>query len=234
MGHQAKRFSGMLAIAAVATLACALPARADEPLAAARQGFAEDPRLAADWSEPSSTDRAREAAAPSGRIVAGDAQLIGPARYALRSKVGSASVITFVATPPRVAFDGPGTAPEGMPLNGRLSSQYGLRTHPILGGTRFHDGVDLAAPAGTPIRATSDGVVERAAWTGGYGLMVEVNHGQGTETLYGHMERMAVSAGQSVKKGDVLGYVGSTGLSTGPHLHYEVRQSGHAVNPLHR
>jgi len=233
MGHQAKRISGMLAVVAVVGFACALPAHAEESAAPARRGFAEDPRLAANSSEPDLTARINEAA-PSGRIVAGDPQLVGPARYALRSKVGGAGIVTFVATPPRLVFDGLGAAPAGMPLSGRMSSNFGLRTHPILGGLRFHDGVDLAAPVGTPIRATSDGIVERAAWTGGYGLMVEVNHGQGTETLYGHMERMAVSAGQSVKKGDVLGYVGSTGLSTGPHLHYEVRQSGRAVNPLHR
>lgn len=114
----------------------------------------------------------------------------------------------------------------------RLSSGYGMRNHPVLGGRRGHKGIDLAAPTGTPIRASADGVVEMADWFGGYGLYVQLDHGAAMETRYGHMSRIAVAQGQQVRKGDVIGYVGSTGRSTGPHLHYEVRVSGEAVNPL--
>lgn len=224
MGLGARLDCGIWAIAGVASLACGLPARADE---AVQQRIVEDPRLAADSAPVSQIS--------GSRIVAADSERpIGPARYALRSHIGGASIVTFVASPPRAPSEGLGSMPEGLPLAGRLSSSYGLRVHPILGGLRWHGGVDLAAPAGTPVRATSDGVVERAAWSGGYGLMVELDHGQGTESLYGHMERITVAAGQSVKKGDLLGYVGSTGLSTGPHLHYEIRRGGHTVDPLRR
>jgi murein DD-endopeptidase MepM/ murein hydrolase activator NlpD len=119
-----------------------------------------------------------------------------------------------------------------MPISGRLSSSYGYRVHPILGGVRLHRGIDLAAPVGTPVRATSDGRVEKADRYGGLGLMVELDDGAGTETLYGHMSRLAVTSGARVKKGDVIGYVGSTGLSTGPHLHYEIRRNGEAIDPV--
>lgn len=113
-----------------------------------------------------------------------------------------------------------------------MSSGFGLRSHPIYGGLRAHKGVDLPAPTGTPIRASADGVVGKAERFGGYGLYVQLEHGGALETRYGHMSRIAVAEGQHVHKGDVIGYVGSTGHSTGPHLHYEVRVSGQAVNPL--
>ncbi|MBC2670328.1 M23 family metallopeptidase [Novosphingobium piscinae] len=123
--------------------------------------------------------------------------------------------------------------PSLVPVEGvRLTSDFGMRWHPVLGGRRAHKGVDLAAPAGTPIRASADGVVERADWFAGYGLYVALEHGGQIETRYGHMSRLNVAAGQRVRKGDVIGYVGSTGRSTGPHLHYEVRIGGEAVNPI--
>jgi murein DD-endopeptidase MepM/ murein hydrolase activator NlpD len=123
--------------------------------------------------------------------------------------------------------------PSRMPVEGtRLSSSYGLRTHPVLGGTRKHNGVDLASPTGTPIYATADGLVSKAEWFSSYGNYVQLEHGAQIETRYGHMSRIAVSAGQQVKKGDVIGFVGSTGRSTGPHLHYEVRVAGAPVNPI--
>lgn len=114
----------------------------------------------------------------------------------------------------------------------RVSSTYGMRNHPILGGRRAHKGVDLAAPVGTPIYATADGTVSRASWFSGYGLYIAVEHGGEMQTRYAHLSRLNVADGQRVRKGDVIGYVGSTGNSTGPHLHYEVRISGEAVNPL--
>ena len=113
-----------------------------------------------------------------------------------------------------------------------MSSNFGMRVHPVLGGFRMHKGVDLPASTGTPIHATADGVIGKADWFGGYGLCVEIEHGANLETRYGHMSRIAVAEGQHVHKGDVIGYVGSTGRSTGPHLHYEVRIGGEAVNPV--
>ena len=116
--------------------------------------------------------------------------------------------------------------------NRSMSSNFGMRVHPVLGGFRMHKGVDLPASTGTPIHATADGVIGRADWFGGYGLCVEIEHGANLETRYGHMSRIAVAEGQHVHKGDVIGFVGSTGRSTGPHLHYEVRIGGEAVNPV--
>ena len=123
--------------------------------------------------------------------------------------------------------------PSQMPVAARaLTSGFGMRGHPLLGGRRAHSGIDLAAPAGSPIVATSDGQVSWADWAGGYGIAVAVEHGGGYQTRYAHMSRVNVAPGQQVRKGDVIGYVGSTGLSTGPHLHYEVRVNGQAVNPV--
>ena len=102
----------------------------------------------------------------------------------------------------------------------------------VSGGRRAHKGVDLAGPTGTPIHATADGLVAKADWFSSYGLYVQLEHGGNLQTRYGHMSRLNVGAGQRVKKGDIIGYLGSTGRSTGPHLHYEVRIAGEAVNPV--
>jgi murein DD-endopeptidase MepM/ murein hydrolase activator NlpD len=123
--------------------------------------------------------------------------------------------------------------PSLMPVDGvHLTSSFGMRWHPILGGRHQHKGIDLAGPIGTPVHATADGVVGRADWFSGYGLYVALEHGGSLETRYGHMSRLNVAAGQQVHKGDVIGYIGTTGRSTGPHLHYEVRIAGEAVNPI--
>ena len=123
--------------------------------------------------------------------------------------------------------------PSIMPLAAaKLTSNYGMRTHPVIGGRRNHKGVDLAAPTGTPVFATAEGIVSRADHYSSYGLYISLQHGAALETRYAHMSRLAVAAGQRVSKGDVIGYVGSTGRSTGPHLHYEVRMDGVAVNPI--
>lgn len=124
--------------------------------------------------------------------------------------------------------------PSLIPVNSSraMSSGFGLRVHPVLGGMRAHKGIDLPASTGTPIHASADGTVAKADWLGGYGLLVQLEHGAGMETRYGHMSRIAVAEGQRVRKGDVIGYVGSTGRSTGAHLHYEVRIAGEAVNPV--
>ncbi|MEQ1498744.1 MAG: M23 family metallopeptidase [Novosphingobium sp.] len=123
--------------------------------------------------------------------------------------------------------------PSRMPVNGAaLTSGYGMRFHPVIGGRRQHKGIDLAMPTGTPVYATADGVISRADWFSSYGLFISVEHGGNIQTRYGHLSRLNVAAGQTVRKGDLIGYVGSTGRSTGPHLHYEVRIAGAAVNPV--
>lgn len=120
-----------------------------------------------------------------------------------------------------------------LPIAGaRLTSGMGMRIHPVLGGYRAHQGIDLAAPVGTPVVATSDGFVSRAGWFGSYGLFVSLEHNGGTQSRYGHMSQLNVAPGQNVKAGEIIGYVGSTGRSTGPHLHYELRIGGQPVNPL--
>lgn len=120
----------------------------------------------------------------------------------------------------------------GMPVaNGHETSGFGLRRHPILGYVRMHDGIDYGAPFGSPIYAVADGTVSYAGWRGGYGNFVMLNHGGGVTSGYGHMSRLAVSPGQGVQRGQVIGYVGSSGLSTGPHVHFEVRRGGRPVDP---
>jgi murein DD-endopeptidase MepM/ murein hydrolase activator NlpD len=121
--------------------------------------------------------------------------------------------------------------PHGMPTRGRLTSRFGSRRHPITGRIQTHGGIDLAAPTGTPIVATADGTVSFSGLRSGYGRAVIINHGYGFQTLYGHASRLVVSAGQKVKHGQVIAYVGSSGVSTGSHLHYEVHVSGKPVDP---
>lgn len=117
------------------------------------------------------------------------------------------------------------------PVPGPVSSNFGMRRHPILGYRRMHAGMDFKASYGTPIVAVNDGRVSSAGRAGGCGIAVRLEHGGGLSTRYCHMSRMAVSGGQSVRRGQVIGYVGSTGLSTGAHLHYEMYRGGRAINP---
>jgi murein DD-endopeptidase MepM/ murein hydrolase activator NlpD len=176
----------------------------------------------------------REAFSGSGMVVG--FSRTRPRRVVSAAPAGAAPMqSTRSATAQYVAPSGPRVMPAYFPLAARaMTSGFGPRPHPILGGTRAHSGVDLAAPAGTPISATADGVVTFANWNGGYGIMVAVSHAGGVETRYGHMMRLAVAPGQQVRAGDVVGWVGSTGLSTGPHVHYEVRVDGRAVSPWSR
>tara|TARA_Y100000741_G_scaffold362977_1_gene350181 strand:+ start:98 stop:1393 length:1296 start_codon:yes stop_codon:yes gene_type:complete len=119
------------------------------------------------------------------------------------------------------------------PINGaRLSSSFGKRKHPILGFTKMHTGTDFAAPTGTPILASGDGLVVRAQWCGGGGNCVKIKHNRIYQTVYAHMSKFArgIKKGARVKQGQIIGYVGSTGLSTGPHLHYEVIENGRKIN----
>jgi murein DD-endopeptidase MepM/ murein hydrolase activator NlpD len=113
----------------------------------------------------------------------------------------------------------------------RVTSGFGMRLHPILGFTRMHQGVDFAAPAGSPVLAAADGVVEEARWAGGYGRWLKIRHAAGLETGYGHLSAWAVAAGAHVRQGQVVAYVGSSGLATGPHLHYEVFDAGRRIDP---
>jgi murein DD-endopeptidase MepM/ murein hydrolase activator NlpD len=118
------------------------------------------------------------------------------------------------------------------PVTGPMTSGFGMRRHPILGYKRMHAGIDFKAGYGTPIFAATDGAVAYAGRKGGYGNFVQLNHGGNLATGYGHMSRIAVSPGQRVRQGQIIGYVGSTGLSTGPHLHYELYRGGRPINPL--
>ena len=117
------------------------------------------------------------------------------------------------------------------PLEGRISSAFGWRTISVAGNT-FHGGIDIAAPTGTPVRSARGGVVTRAGWVGAYGFLVIVDHGLGWETRYAHLSRIDVTVGQRLAQSAVVGLVGSTGASTGPHLHFEVRREGQALDPL--
>lgn len=129
----------------------------------------------------------------------------------------------------------PVRSPDGFdllrPVEGRIGSTFGPRIHPILGTLRKHHGVDLSAPEGTPVLAAGPGRVVRAGDAGGYGLLVTLDHGGSLETRYAHLSAIDVAAGDPILRGQVLGRVGSTGLSTGPHLHFELRIGGEPVNP---
>lgn len=122
--------------------------------------------------------------------------------------------------------------PDIWPLQGYISSSFGWRRSPFGSGWEFHKGIDICAYYGAPIRAAADGKVEYAGWNEGYGNFVKIYHRDGIETCYGHMSKIAVKSGEYVKKGQVIGYEGCTGLCTGAHLHYEVRVNGAAVNPI--
>jgi murein DD-endopeptidase MepM/ murein hydrolase activator NlpD len=131
-------------------------------------------------------------------------------------------------------LDRPAPVHAGMawPVAGRITSYFGYRRHPILRFTRFHAGVDFGASWGSPIVAAADGYVARAGWAGGYGRQVRIAHPGGLTTSYSHMSQIVAEPGSLVRAGELIGYVGSSGLSTGPHLHYEVLQNGTPVNPL--
>jgi murein DD-endopeptidase MepM/ murein hydrolase activator NlpD len=118
------------------------------------------------------------------------------------------------------------------PVRGWVTSHFGKRTSPFSGIPTFHEGLDIAAQTGTPVVAPADGVVIKAGFSTGYGNMVEISHGYGIRTVFGHNSRLNVKVGQQVKRGDVISYTGDTGSSTGPHLHYEVRLNGLPVNPM--
>ena len=120
------------------------------------------------------------------------------------------------------------------PARGVFTSGYGIRRHPIFRIRRMHTGQDIAAPSGTPVQAASDGRVIYTGWFGGYGKIVVVDHGDGVSTLYAHLSRILTRSGARVRRGEVVGRVGSTGYSTGPHVHFEVRVNGRPIDPARR
>ena len=123
------------------------------------------------------------------------------------------------------------TPPSVWPIDGRLMGPFGQRNDPFSGEGEFHTGVDISAPTGTPVEATADGIVVHAEWSAGYGRLVIVDHGGGIETYYAHLSRFYAQTGQEVRRGEIVGFVGSSGRVTAPHLHYEVRLGGAPVNP---
>ena len=125
-----------------------------------------------------------------------------------------------------------GATPSIWPVAGWLSSSYGTRLDPFSGHNDFHPGLDISADYGLPVHATADGIVASAAPSGNYGNMITLEHGFGIVTRYGHLSRFNVRPGQKVQRGDIIGYVGSTGRSTSPHLHYETLVGGKLTNPL--
>lgn len=124
------------------------------------------------------------------------------------------------------------STPLGWPVQGRLTSHFGQREHPKSGEREFHSGIDIAAEPGVPVRATADGIVSFAGWSGGSGNLVVVEHGFGFSTFYAHNRSVAVQVGQKVKRNETIGRIGSTGNSTGPHVHYEVWLNGRPQNPM--
>lgn len=123
------------------------------------------------------------------------------------------------------------TRPSLWPVDGRLRGQFGRRTDPFSGEGAFHPGVDISAPVGTPVRAAADGVVQHGEFAGGYGRLIVIDHGNGFQTYYAHLSRFAVVAGQEIRRGELVGFVGTSGRATAPHLHYEVRRHGSPINP---
>ena len=144
-----------------------------------------------------------------------------------------------VTTPASIEYDdgvetySPASSGGGMiwPISGPITSEFGWRTHPIFGSQRFHSGLDIGGDYGLPIHAALGGVVIESGWIGGYGNTIMIDHGGGVVTLYGHNESLAVGVGQTVSQGQVIAYCGSTGNSTGPHCHFEVRLNGEPVSP---
>jgi murein DD-endopeptidase MepM/ murein hydrolase activator NlpD len=199
---------------------------ADAARAAAAEEKAQLDELAAQQQRARDAAAAAEASANSARDAAVAHQDAASAELAAES--------ARIAELAQSAGDGPalGDGTFIRPVPGGFTSNFGYRTDPITGATAFHAGIDFGAPCGTPIKAAGTGVVITAGFnSGGYGNMTLINHGNGLSTLYGHQSSIIVSAGQSVTQGQVIGYVGSTGKSTGCHLHFEVRVGGNPVDP---
>jgi murein DD-endopeptidase MepM/ murein hydrolase activator NlpD len=122
--------------------------------------------------------------------------------------------------------------PKGSPVVGMISSHYGQREHPRSGEENFHSGIDISSSPGNPVKATADGIVSFSGWSGGSGNLVVLEHGHGFSTFYAHNRSIPVKVAKKVKRGDIVGYVGSTGNSTGPHVHYEIWKDGKPIDPV--
>ncbi len=193
-----------------------------ERLATPAPGFGEALR-----AETAPSALAAAPPATGGALTLGGLLGLPPATFAAPAGAVAAAPSASVTTP--VTGVGPGGLL--LPVQGRVGSPMGMRTHPITGQRRLHAGIDIGAPTGTPIRAAQAGTVSFAGVRGGYGNLVVIEHPDGTETRYAHASRLDVRAGDRVERGAVVAAVGSTGQSTGPHLHFEVRRGGEPVDP---
>ncbi len=186
-----------------------------------------------------SVGAARTAAVESGQPPARSTPRAAPAetRSLRREDGGSSSTLAAASPPEERGGEAQASRPapfliHRLPVDGRISSYFGMRKHPITGRWKMHDGVDIAAPAGTPIHAVGAGRVVYSGWQKGYGNIVVIEHAGGVVTKYAHNEVNLVDVGDEVNAGDVVARVGSTGMSTGPHVHFEVRYAGRTVDPL--
>lgn len=153
----------------------------------------------------------------------------------LAGRIVSAPAANFVSAAEAVTQNVSGLSPEtGLqaPLTGKITSPFGMRTHPVLGETLHHDGIDISQPAGTPVKPISSGVVTFAGNKGGYGMMVEVAHENGLTSRYAHLSSLAVQAGEQIGPEQIVGQVGQTGMATGPHLHLEILRQNTPIDPL--
>jgi len=190
-----------------------------QQLSAQRSEFEEQAQVQAKLVKRLSTDRQALAAAEV--QLATDSENIGLViQQRLNQRQDANTVVVY------------GTGRMSFPSNGPITSVFGWRMHPVLGSSRFHSGMDFGAEYGSPIRAADRGTVIFAGWYGGYGNTVIIDHGNGIITLYGHSSQLYVVEGQVVKRGQAIAAVGSTGLSTGPHLHFEVRHNGEPIDPV--
>jgi murein DD-endopeptidase MepM/ murein hydrolase activator NlpD len=190
------------------------------------------PQDAGDEAPVSDQISAAPAISVSGRTARGAVSISRGATdlaavHVARAADGEGQPVGMVALP-----SGATAAAPSRPRRTRVSSGFGYRIHPLAGGVRFHAGIDLPYRTGTAVIAANDGVVVQAGWAAGYGLLVTIDHGHGLQTRYGHLSSLGVAPGQRIHRGDLLGAVGSTGRSTGPHLHYEVRLNGQPISPL--
>ena len=156
--------------------------------------------------------------------------------FAVSLDQATATTIPTTVTPTRneagsVRADNLARTPSIWPVTGVVTSTFGWRTSPFEGDKELHSGIDIAVHLGAPVVATADGKVVQSGPSGGYGNLVQLDHGNGIATLYGHNSRLAVQVGETVKKGQVISYAGSTGKSTGPHVHYEIRKNDTAIDP---
>ncbi len=194
-----------------------------------RAGVAEE-EWDAGSSDPESTPQGGPAAIAPPELMLAAAQRQLP----VLSAVLTADVRPALEATLEAEADQQAAFPDGKPVAGeaKVSSEFGLRSNPF-GGSRYevHEGIDFAGPVGRPILATADGTVVKADYERGYGNHVEIDHGYQYETLYAHLSRMTVKMGDQVQRGDIIGYLGNTGRSSGPHLHYGIYRNGQAVNP---